>query len=161
MIFVTTGTTEHRFDRLVRAARTLPDDEELIVQYGSSIEVAGPHGRWEAFMSFEEMERHMTEARIVVAHAGVGSILLAHRCGKRPVVVPRKGDLVEAVDTHQLELGRRLHARGEVTLVEDENDLARVVAEADGALVRVDDGPVNAELVTELRATLERLTGIR
>lgn len=160
MIFVTTGTTEHPFDRLVRAARELGSDEELVVQYGSSTERPGEHGVWQAFMDFGEMERHMCDARIVVAHAGVGSILLAHRCGKRPVVVPRVGNLVEAVDEHQLELGRRLHARGEVTLVEDEADLASVLAWADGDLVRDDGAPVNAALVNELRATLNRLTGV-
>ncbi|MET0600906.1 MAG: glycosyltransferase [Baekduia sp.] len=160
MIFVTTGTNEQGFDRLVRAARELPGDEELVVQYGSSHEPHG-RGRWEAFMPWEEMERGMREARIVVAHAGVGSILLAHRCGKRPVVMARRVDLGEAVDDHQLELGRRLHERGEVTLAEDDAALARAVVHADGNLARAEDaGPVNGPLVTELRATLQRLTGV-
>jgi UDP-N-acetylglucosamine transferase subunit ALG13 len=159
MIFVTTGTNEQGFDRLVRAARALPGDEDLVVQYGSSTEAHG-RGTWEAFMSWEDMSRHMTEARIVVAHAGVGSILLAHRCGKRPVVLPRLTSLGEAVDDHQVELGRRLHARGEATFVEDETALHRaVLSEADGTLARaLDAGPVNGALVASLRATLERLT---
>jgi UDP-N-acetylglucosamine transferase subunit ALG13 len=159
MIFVTTGTNEQGFDRLVRAARELPGDEELVVQYGSSTEPHG-RGRWEAFMPWEDMTRHMTEARVVVAHAGVGSILLAHRCGKRPIVLPRLVALGEAVDDHQVELGRRLHARGEVTFVEDQAALHRaVLSGAGGALTRAADGtPVNGPLVASLRATLERLT---
>jgi UDP-N-acetylglucosamine transferase subunit ALG13 len=159
MIFVTTGTNEQGFDRLVRAARDMPGDEELVVQYGSSSESHG-RGVWEAFMPWEDMTRYMTGARIVVAHAGVGSILLAHRCGKRPVVLPRLVGLGEAVDDHQIELGRRLDARGEVTFVEDEAALHRAVAsEADGLLARAGDAtPVNGPLVASLRATLERLT---
>jgi UDP-N-acetylglucosamine transferase subunit ALG13 len=160
MIFVTTGTNEQGFDRLVRAARDLPGEEELIVQYGSSLEAHG-RGRWEAFLSWEDMTRHMTAARIVVAHAGVGSILLAHRCGKRPVVLPRRVGLGEAVDDHQIELGQRLHERGEVTFVEDEAALHRaVISEADGLLARAGEGPVNGPLVAQLRATLERLTAV-
>jgi UDP-N-acetylglucosamine transferase subunit ALG13 len=159
MIFVTTGTNEQGFDRLVRAARELPGDEELVVQYGSSTEPHG-RGRWEAFMPWQEMERCMTEARIVVAHAGVGSILLAHRCGKRPVVMPRRVALGEAVDDHQVELGRRLDARGEVVFAEDAAALALAVTTADGRLARAGGGPVNGPLVSELRATLDRLTGV-
>ncbi|HWH96195.1 MAG TPA: glycosyltransferase [Baekduia sp.] len=158
MIFVTTGTNEQGFDRLVRAARELPGDEELVVQYGSSTEAHG-RGTWEAFMPWEDMMRHMTQARVVVAHAGVGSILLAHRCGKRPVVLPRLVSLGEAVDDHQVELGRRLDARGQVTFVEDQAALHRaVLSGADGVLARAADGaPVNGPLVASLRATLERL----
>jgi UDP-N-acetylglucosamine transferase subunit ALG13 len=159
MIFVTTGTNEQGFDRLVRAARELPGDEELVVQYGSSTEAHG-RGLWEAFMPWEDMTHYMTQARVVIAHAGVGSILLAHRCGKRPIVLPRRVDLGEAVDDHQVGLGRRLHARGEVTFVEDEAALHRaVLSGADGALARAGAGtPVNAPLVASLRETLERLT---
>jgi UDP-N-acetylglucosamine transferase subunit ALG13 len=157
MIFVTTGTNEQGFDRLVRAARALGGGEELVVQYGSSREPHG-RGRWLDFMPWAEMERTMTEARIVVAHAGVGSILLAHRCGKRPVVMPRRVGLGEAVDDHQLGLARRLAERGAVTMIEDEAQLVAAVAVADGDLASPTGPPGTAGLVTELRAVLERLT---
>ncbi|QEC50087.1 glycosyltransferase [Baekduia soli] len=157
MIFVTTGTNEQGFDRLVAAARELPGDEELLVQYGSSTELHG-RGRWEAFLSWEEMTAAMTQARVVVAHAGVGSILLAHRCGRRPVVMPRRVALGEAVDDHQLELAQRLHARGEVTLALDGDALARAVAVAPSMLAGTGSGPATGPLVAELRCTLQRLT---
>ena len=44
----------------------------------------------------------------VVTHAGVGSILCADREGHVPLVVPRRHDLGEHVDDHQLELARAL-----------------------------------------------------
>ena len=67
----------------------------------------------------------MEQARVVVCHAGVGSIMLARRCGKRPIVVPRRLHLGEAVDDHQLPIARRLHANGVVTLLEDVDRLRR------------------------------------
>lgn len=126
MILLTTGTNEQPFDRLVRAATGIPGPERLVVQFGSS---RVPHGRghWLEFVSFEELASLMSEARVVVCHAGVGSIMLARRCGHQPVVVPRRRHLGEAVDDHQLELGRRLHAAGVVRLVEREADLPEVV----------------------------------
>jgi UDP-N-acetylglucosamine transferase subunit ALG13 len=123
MILVTIGTNEQPFDRLVRAAARLGGPEALVVQHGSS---QVPHGRgeWFEFLSFEELSARMAEARVVVCHAGVGSIMLARRCGKRPIVVPRRLHLGEAVDNHQLPIARRLHAGGVVTLLEDVGRLA-------------------------------------
>jgi UDP-N-acetylglucosamine transferase subunit ALG13 len=126
MILVTTGTNEQPFDRLVRAAADLAAREEAFVQYGASRE---PHGlgEWVEFLSFDELADRMREARVVVCHAGVGSIMLARKCGHRPVVLPRRVGLGEAVDDHQLHMGRRLHAAGLVTLVEDERDLPAAI----------------------------------
>jgi UDP-N-acetylglucosamine transferase subunit ALG13 len=127
MIVVTTGTNEQPFDRLVRAAATIAGDEALLVQYGSSRE---PHGRgtWVDFLPFTELEDAMRRARVVVCHAGVGSIMLARRCGKVPIVVPRRMHAGEAVDDHQRQLAVRLASVGVVRLVEDERDLSDVVA---------------------------------
>jgi UDP-N-acetylglucosamine transferase subunit ALG13 len=128
MILVTTGTNEQPFDRLVEAARLLEGDEPLFVQHGSS-QVAHGAGEWVDFLPFEELAERMRESRVVVCHAGVGSIILARRCGHRPVVLPRRLALGEAVDDHQVELGRRLHRAGIVTLVEDAPALRAAVAD--------------------------------
>jgi UDP-N-acetylglucosamine transferase subunit ALG13 len=126
VILVTIGTNEQAFDRLVRAAGALDVDEELVVQYGASKE---PHGRgeWIDFLSFDELAAKAREARAVICHAGVGSIMMARRCGHTPIVVPRRHQLGEAVDDHQLVLSRRLAQAGLVTLVEDESRLSAAV----------------------------------
>ena len=69
-------------------------------------------------------------SRAVVTHAGVGSVLVSLANGKRPVVVPRLKVFGEAVDDHQLQLGRRFAAAGLVTLIEDPSGLAAAL-EAD------------------------------
>jgi UDP-N-acetylglucosamine transferase subunit ALG13 len=126
MIVVTVGTNEQPFDRLVRAAAGLGGDEPLLVQHGAS---NVPHGRgeWVDFLPFDELERRVADARVLVCHAGVGSIMLARRCGKRPIVMPRRHKFGEAVDDHQLPLARRLARAGLVTLVEDEAALAAAI----------------------------------
>ena len=78
------------------------------MQYGASREPHGA-GEWVDFLDFDVLAERMREARVVVCHAGVGSIMLARRCGHRPVVMPRRFELGEAVDDHQLQLARRLH----------------------------------------------------
>jgi UDP-N-acetylglucosamine transferase subunit ALG13 len=158
MILVTTGTNEQPFDRLVRAAAQLDGLESLVVQHGSS---SVPHGRgeWVDFVSFEELGERMREARVVVCHAGVGSIMLARRCGKRPIVVPRRLHLGEAVDDHQLPLARRLHSNGVVTLLEDVDGLSETIAAlgANAMAGPAGDTSGSHNLAGDLRAYLEGL----
>jgi UDP-N-acetylglucosamine transferase subunit ALG13 len=122
MIVVTIGTNEQPFDRLIRAARSLERDD-LLVQYGSSREAHG-RGEWIEFLTFDELAEKARAASAVVCHAGVGSIMMARRCGHRPIVMARRHHLGEAVDDHQLVLGERLARSGIVTLVADEVELA-------------------------------------
>ena len=151
MILVTTGTNEQPFDRLVRAAAELAEGEDAFVQYGASREPHGA-GEWVDFLAFDELAERMREARVVVCHAGVGSIMLARRCGHRPVVMPRRLELGEAVDDHQLQLARRLHQAGLVTLVEDERELADRDRRGRGDVASAaSDLKGSAALTTELR----------
>ncbi len=159
MVVFTLGTNEQPFDRLARAASELRIDEPLVVQHGSSKVPHGP-GEWIDFMSFDDLEARMREARVVVSHAGVGSIMLALRCGRRPIVVPRLLSLNEAVDDHQVLLAQRLAARDVVVLVEDTADLADAIRTAHPRTAKADaaDGlPGARALASELRAELDRL----
>jgi UDP-N-acetylglucosamine transferase subunit ALG13 len=126
MIVVTVGTHEQPFDRLVRAVASLGDSEPMLVQYGTCTITSGP-GEWVDFLSFDELAARARGARAFICHAGVGSIVLARRCGHRPIIMPRRPEFGEHVDEHQLELSRRLHAAGLVTVVEDEAALAAAV----------------------------------
>lgn len=149
MIFVTVGTSEP-FDRLLRALEALPRGEQLIVQRGaSSITVGG--ARCIDFMPYEQLIAHMRVARVVVMHAGVGSVLAARRSGKVPIVVPRLARHGEAVDDHQVEFARRLDAAGLVRLVEDPAELPTALAEQ---LPAANGSAGAGALVAELRAYL-------
>lgn len=129
MIFVTVGTNEARFDRLLQAVADLRTDEEIVVQHGHSTRTAPPGAKLVDFLPFDAMTETMRQARLVVTHAGVGSVLVSLANGQRPVVVPRRKRYREAVDDHQLQLGRRFAAAGLVTLVEAPEDaLAEALA---------------------------------
>jgi beta-1,4-N-acetylglucosaminyltransferase len=156
MILVTVGASHFPFDRLLRAVDALPTTEELVVQHGPS--VVRPIGaRCVEFMAFDKVSTLVQEARVVVTHAGVGSILLSLTHDKRPVVFPRRRSFGETVDDHQAECARRFARTGLVTLVEDSEALALAVA-GDGAAAE----PAPAEdvsLVDDLRDYLESLLG--
>lgn len=148
MIFVTVGTNEAPFDRLLRAVADLPAAEELLVQHGSS-SIKPPLATCVDFLPFDEVVDSVRRARTVVTHAGVGSVLVALGAGKRPVVVPRLQRFGEAVDDHQLAFARRFEQAGLVTLVEEPGDLGDALSQvAEQAFT----GPVGpASLAGELR----------
>ncbi len=156
MIFVTVGTNEAPFDRLLRAVADLPSTEELVVQHGSS-SIRPAHATCVDFLPFDEVVESVTRARVVVTHAGVGSVLVALGAGKRPVVVPRRGRLGEAVDDHQVDFARRFEQAGLVTLVEDADGLEDALAQVSAQALPGSTGPTS--LAGELRRYLEETLG--
>ena len=91
-------------------------------------------------------------ARVVVTHAGVGSVMVSLANGKRPVVVPRRKAFAEAVDDHQLQLGRRFAEAGLVTLVEDPDGLGDALARDQRSAPIV---PATSSLAADLSAFLD------
>jgi UDP-N-acetylglucosamine transferase subunit ALG13 len=148
-VAVIVGTHEAPFDRLVRAASTLRG-EPVVVQRGVS--AVGPrNARCVDFLSLDAFDALMRSARVVVTHAGVGSVAAALAYGHRPVVVPRLRRLGEHVDDHQVHFARRLEKAGLVTLVEDVGRLSEVVAARDHS-VTVPPGP---DLTAEISRALD------
>jgi UDP-N-acetylglucosamine transferase subunit ALG13 len=157
MIFVTVGTNEARFDRLLRMIAEVPFDEKLVVQHGHSTPIDDSRTESIDFLPFDAMGEMMRRARVVITHAGVGSIMVALANDKRPVVVPRRRSFGEAVDDHQFQLGRRFAEAKLVTLVEDATALE--------AALRRPKSPVtlaagSSQLAVELRGYLSASIGL-
>jgi UDP-N-acetylglucosamine transferase subunit ALG13 len=126
MIFVTIGTSEP-FDRLLQALEGAVTEEPILIQRGAS-SACPPGATAVDFLPFDEFIDHLRRARVVVMHAGVGSILAAISVGQRPVVVARRRRFGEAVDDHQLEFARRMHETGRVVHVDDLSQLPEAIA---------------------------------
>ena len=62
--------------------------EEVVIQKGSTA-VATKHAESIAYPTNEQMESYFRRARIVVGHAGAGTIINALSHGKPVVVMPR------------------------------------------------------------------------
>jgi UDP-N-acetylglucosamine transferase subunit ALG13 len=152
MIFVTVGTNEAPFDRLLRAVAGLPPAEEVVVQYGSS-SIRPVHATCVDFLPYDAVVENVERARTIVTHAGVGSVLVALGAGKRPLVVPRLRRFGEAVDDHQLDFARRFEQAGLVTLVEEPDRLEAALTQAAAA---GPEHPVGAvSLAADLRDYIE------
>jgi len=154
MIFVTVGTNEARFDRLLGAVAGLTIDEELLIQHGHSSPMQAERAELVDFLPFDAMVETIRRARVVVTHAGVGTVMIALANGTRPIVIPRLKVFGEAVDDHQLQLGRRFAEAGLVTLIESLDALGNAVQNQSGEAPRL--SPSNS-LAADLRAFLDEL----
>jgi UDP-N-acetylglucosamine transferase subunit ALG13 len=112
VIFVTVGT-QLPFDRLVGAVDTWAaarPGREVVAQVGPTERQFGAL-RAEPFLTPERFEELFASAELVVAHAGMGTILSAMERGKPLLVVPRRAALGEHRNEHQLATATRLEAR--------------------------------------------------
>jgi UDP-N-acetylglucosamine transferase subunit ALG13 len=153
VIFVTVGTNEARFDRLLEAVAELGLDEPVLIQHGHSSPIRPPRAELVDFLPFEEMTKTIRRARAVVTHAGVGTIMVALANGKRPVVFPRRAEHGEAVDDHQLQVARRFAEAGLVTLVETSAELGAALGRRNAAATAAPD---SSSLAKELKDFLEQ-----
>lgn len=119
-VVVTLGASGYGFRRLVEALLpVLPPEAEVLWQVGSTdVSDLGLAGH--VSLPAEELFAHMQAADVVVAHAGVGSSLMAMHAGRHPVLVARRSDRGEHVDDHQSLFAAALARRGLATVVTPE-----------------------------------------
>lgn len=60
---------------------------------------------------------------MVIAHAGMGSIITAMELGKPILIMPRRAHLQEQRNDHQMATARQLHRQGRVSVAFDEREL--------------------------------------
>ncbi len=121
MIFVTVGTHEQPFNRLVEYMDkwAAEHDEEVIMQTGFST-YEPKHCEWSKLYPYSQMVELVEKARIVITHGGPSSFIMPLQIGKIPIVVPRKKEFDEHVNDHQVEFSKAVAERqGNIIVVED------------------------------------------
>ena len=124
MIFATMGTQIpfDRFLRMLDQVAPLLKGEQIIAQTipghykPTNFETVGLIGT-------ELFTRYIESARIIVSHAGMGTIINALTARKPIVVVPRMASLGEHRNEHQLATARRLGEMGFVHVANDATQL--------------------------------------
>ena len=137
-LLVTVGTMPFPFDRLIaRLDAILPPDVDVTWQLGGSRTVPS-RGTVVTTIGADELRELHRQADAVVAHAGVGSALMALDTGRVPILVPRLERHGEHVDDHQIAIAEHLAARGLARMVDaGELTLADLDAVAAGRAERV------------------------
>ncbi len=130
MIFVTAGTEQYPFNRLMRWLDILQQhdllQDEIVVQYGNSTYL--PEGsKVYKFVKEERFKGFIQDARLVIAHCGEGTVLLLDSLQKPYMLVPRTHAFGEHVDNHQIEMALAL-SEMDVPVAWSLGDIVRFVA---------------------------------
>jgi len=109
VIFVTVGTHEQPFNRLIEYIDHAKGDgliaDDIIIQTGFST-YKPDYCKWKALFPYEEMVGNVADARIVITHGGPASFIMPLQIGKIPIVVPRQHKFNEHVNDHQVDFVR-------------------------------------------------------
>lgn len=158
MIFVTVGTHDQSFDRLLSGMDDLEPtfDQEVVAQVGHS-EYRPQNMEWFEFVSEAEINEFYRRASVVVGHAGAGTILTALSYENSLVLMPRRTEHGEHLDDHQLELTAALKERDGVFIAEDTESLEAGVS---AGLEHVEtSASSDGELVQHFAENLEDIVG--
>mgnify|MGYP005759402333 CR=1 FL=1 len=140
MIFVTVGTHEQPFNRLIKCVDNLKKDniitDDVIIQTGYST-YEPKFCKWHKLFSYKEMIRLVDKARIIITHGGPSSFIMPLQIGKIPIVVPRKHSFNEHVNNHQVQFARAVEKRmGTIIVVEDVSNLVEVILNYDKIIIK-------------------------
>lgn len=138
MIFVTVGTHEQPFNRLIQKVDELKRDgiikDDVIIQTGFST-YEPQYCQWSKLIPYQQMVKNVADARIVITHGGPASFVMPLQIGKTPIVVPRQYQFNEHVNNHQVEFARNVAQRmGNIILIENIENLGKAIINYDSII---------------------------
>lgn len=133
MIFITVGSRDFQFNRLLRAVDEAVEKgritDEIFAQVGSSTYAVKSFNTVD-YLNHDEFNSKLKECDIVLTHGGTGVIVNSVKLGKRVVAVPRLVQYNEVVDDHQMQLVGAFEKLGMVTGCYDCNNIAEAIQAA-------------------------------
>lgn len=131
MIFVTIGT-QAPFDRFIRIVDevAVQIDEEVVAQvYQCGFEPKNI--KTVDFLAPDEFNELFAKARLIVSHAGMGTILSAMQQHKPIIIFPRIAALGEHRNEHQLATAQKFKDMGTVYVAMNEEELKELMLRKD------------------------------
>lgn len=133
MIFVVLGTWEMPFTRplaeIERAAEQGLLSGPIVVQCGKT-SYESKRLELVPFFGSQELEKMYEQASLLICQAGVGSIMLGLRKGKKVIAIARRRAFDEHIDDHQLEILEVFSKAGNILPWNGNGDLPQVLERA-------------------------------
>jgi len=134
LIFVTVGTQDVPFDRLINSVESEIKKgnitEEVIVQSGPSKKTSDLM-KIVNYMDIDEFKNSIKKAKLVITHGGVGTIIDSLNAGKTVIVAPRLAKYKEHVNDHQLQIVKKFSDLGYIIPLKDTKKLGKALKEAE------------------------------
>ena len=114
MIFVTVGTHEQPFNRLIKEVDRLVETgvikDDVFIQTGYST-YEPKFCKWSSLISFDKMNELMETSDIIITHGGPATFMSPIANGKKPIVVPRQEKYDKHVNDHQVDFAQQVKER--------------------------------------------------
>jgi UDP-N-acetylglucosamine transferase subunit ALG13 len=123
------GSQKNPFQRLARALSDLNLPEKIIVQSGHT-KITSPNLDIRPFVGPDEYSQLNQQAKIIITHAGVGSIMQALSFGKPVIVVPRLKKFGEHLNDHQTQIADQFAKAGYIIKLGDMDSLGQAIQKA-------------------------------
>jgi UDP-N-acetylglucosamine transferase subunit ALG13 len=155
MIYATVGTMFLDFPRLIHALDAIAEStgERVLVQTGLCTTIPA-HCEHFDFKSREDVVALQRDARVIVCHAGIGTVVEALRSRRPVAVVPRRLEFKEHLTNHQFDLAEMVERRGWARMILDIDELADACANPPAVPERYE--PATHRLVEAIRESVER-----
>lgn len=160
MIYVTVGTLFLDFPRLINKMDEIAEKtgEHVIVQRGLAKTVPKHCDHFD-FKPREEVLAIQKEARVIVCHGGIGSIVDALYARRPLVVVPRRKQFREHLTDHQLDVAEAVDRRGWGRMILDIDDVEEACAHP--APPPESYRPGKHRLIAAVRDNIERVAAFK
>lgn len=132
MILVTVGT-QLPFDRLIRSVDEWAGRHhrtDVFAQVGRT-RWQPKHISWTQFLGSDAFRKQFDAARLVITHAGMGTVIKAREMGKPIIVMPRRADAGEHRNDHQLATAKRLRDLSNIHVSLDQDQLIKQLENID------------------------------
>lgn len=130
MIFVTLGTQDKPFARLIKAVEKQVElgniTDEVIVQSGCT-DYKSDKLKIINYMKIDEFNSYLKQADVIITHAGVGTIIQALENNKKIIAAARKEEFGEHVSNHQQQLLESFSNAGYILPLDDFDKLNEVL----------------------------------
>ena len=134
MIFVTLGTQDKTFERLLKAIDKAIDKgeikEKVIVQAGNT-KYESKNMEIFDLISPKEFNKLVDKCDLVITHGGTGSILSAVKKGKKVIAAARLKKYKEHVNDHQKQIIKEFEKEGYLLELKDFNQVGKTLKKAE------------------------------
>lgn len=147
MIFVTVGTHEQQFDRLIKHIDEMIFqniiDEQVVMQIGYSTYFP-KYCEYSKLFTYNDMQYYINNARIIITHGGPSSFILPLRIGKIPIVIPRRKEYGEHVNNHQVTFIKEVSNRhGNIIMANEVSELDNIIQNYDNIIQNMSIGNID------------------
>ena len=128
MIFVSLGTQDKPFKRLIDYLENSKINDEIIVQAGFT-EYSSDKLKIFKYLPKEDFDNYLKNADYVICHGGVGTIVSSINDGKKVLAVPRLSKYGEHQNDHQLQIVNAYYQKGYILMMNDGDDFDKKIEE--------------------------------